>query len=257
MEHTSFGAGGKSYGDIPSALLPWHDVPAGDLPALRMASLPAFGFRLAEDGAYHSAEPLLDGTFCLYLRVTEEGAVSTLLLDAETREPYVLHIVEGTQGAFVGQVRAAYDAVLARLGEMCGVHGSFQGAYVDRILRYVWEIYADRIEYPWEKVDGAVIRSHITRKWYAVFLSVAPQKIGLGGTSPIHILDLHGTEEAVARLLKEPNYFPGYHMNRKYWYTVCLDGSIPFAELRERIDASFALSQKKCAKKSSRQNDRT
>ena len=34
---------------------------------------------------------------------------------------------------------------------------------------------------------------------------------------------------------------PGYHMNKKHWNTVCLDGSIPSGELQRMIDHSYAL----------------
>lgn len=34
---------------------------------------------------------------------------------------------------------------------------------------------------------------------------------------------------------------PGYHMNKKHWNTVTLDGSIPAGELERMIDNSYAL----------------
>ena len=34
---------------------------------------------------------------------------------------------------------------------------------------------------------------------------------------------------------------PGYHMNKKHWNTVVLDGVIPEKEIRKMIDDSYAL----------------
>jgi predicted DNA-binding protein (MmcQ/YjbR family) len=34
---------------------------------------------------------------------------------------------------------------------------------------------------------------------------------------------------------------PGYHMNKKHWNTVELEGGIPTAELRNMIDHSYQL----------------
>lgn len=34
---------------------------------------------------------------------------------------------------------------------------------------------------------------------------------------------------------------PGYHMNKKHWNTVILDGSIPTGEIERMIDHSYAL----------------
>lgn len=34
---------------------------------------------------------------------------------------------------------------------------------------------------------------------------------------------------------------PGYHMNKKHWNTICLDGSIPRGEIERMIENSYAL----------------
>jgi len=34
---------------------------------------------------------------------------------------------------------------------------------------------------------------------------------------------------------------PGYHMNKKHWNTVILDGSIPVSEIERMIDRSYGL----------------
>ena len=34
---------------------------------------------------------------------------------------------------------------------------------------------------------------------------------------------------------------PGYHMNKKHWNTLVLEGDVPEAELRKMIDLSFEL----------------
>ena len=222
----------------------WHELAVGEIPKLLANKLEPFGF-IRDGDAYFYADELLAGSFKLHVKVSNKGLVSTLLMDTESDEPYVLHLVENAQGAFVGEVRAAYQAVLDRIGEACGEHGSFHGGYVEELLRYVQETYGDEIEYPWKDMDAAVIRSHLTKKWYAVFMKVHPSKIGLGGSQPIRIMDLHGTAEQVASWVDGKRYFPGWHMNRKYWYTICLDGSVPMDELQRRIDASFALSQPK------------
>ena len=46
---------------------------------------------------------------------------------------------------------------------------------------------------------------------------------------------------------------PGYHMNKRHWNTVVLDGSVPRNELLELIDLSYTLVVKKL-KKSERES---
>lgn len=42
-----------------------------------------------------------------------------------------------------------------------------------------------------------------------------------------------------------PAVVPGYHMNKKHWNTVYLDGSIPPGEIERMIDHSYTLVVKK------------
>lgn len=38
-----------------------------------------------------------------------------------------------------------------------------------------------------------------------------------------------------------PGVLPGYHMNKKHWNTVLLDGSVPNYEIERMIDRSYGL----------------
>ena len=46
-----------------------------------------------------------------------------------------------------------------------------------------------------------------------------------------------------------PAIIPGYHMNKKLWNTIILDGSIPQGEIERMIDNSFMLVVSKMTKK--------
>ncbi len=48
---------------------------------------------------------------------------------------------------------------------------------------------------------------------------------------------------AKAKILRElhPAIIPGYHMNKRHWNSVILDGSIAAAEIRSMIDDSYEL----------------
>ncbi|MCD7888742.1 MAG: MmcQ/YjbR family DNA-binding protein [Oscillospiraceae bacterium] len=48
----------------------------------------------------------------------------------------------------------------------------------------------------------------------------------------------------MAELLQRGNYYPGWHMNKKSWYTVILDESVRDEELFERIRSSYELAAK-------------
>jgi len=49
-----------------------------------------------------------------------------------------------------------------------------------------------------------------------------------------------------------PCVLPGYHMNKKHWNTIVVDGSVPIKQLREWIDHSYNLVQKSLPQKQKR-----
>jgi len=57
-------------------------------------------------------------------------------------------------------------------------------------------------------------------------------------------------DPAKAEILREiyPAIQPGYHMNKRHWNTIILDGSITDAEILAMIDDSYALVVKKLPK---------
>jgi predicted DNA-binding protein (MmcQ/YjbR family) len=48
-------------------------------------------------------------------------------------------------------------------------------------------------------------------------------------------------EKAIELREKFSSVLPGYHMNKKWWNTVVIDGSIPNHQLKEFIDDSYNL----------------
>ena len=46
-----------------------------------------------------------------------------------------------------------------------------------------------------------------------------------------------------------PSILPGYHMNKKHWNTILLDGRVPPALLRDLIDHSYLLVRPKPRKR--------
>ena len=74
---------------------------------------------------------------------------------------------------------------------------------------------------------------------------MAQNKIGLAGDNIIEIVDVRMAPEDVAVRVDRQRIFPGYHMNKKHWVTLLLDGSMPEEELLALVDESYALAAKK------------
>lgn len=59
--------------------------------------------------------------------------------------------------------------------------------------------------------------------------------------TPLQITLKCDPEEAETLRAAYPAVQPGYHMNKRHWNTVTLDGTVPEDELRDMIDASYRL----------------
>lgn len=204
-----------------------------------------FGFQPAAKGFIYTQD-LLSGKFELRIQITEAGDVQTQLWDQESQEEYGLHRVSGAQGPFVGQVKAAYQQALQTIANQCFTYDVFQSDGAKQLIAYVQDRYQDQLEYLWPKFPrNAVWRRQDNAKWYAALLTVTKEKIGLPGGDTVEIVDLRQPPQELAALIDGKRYFPGYHMNKKHWLTICLDGSVPMAEIYQRLDVSYRLAAKK------------
>lgn len=87
-------------------------------------------------------------------------------------------------------------------------------------------------------------RREDTRKWYGVLLAVPERKLGIASDGTAEIIDLRADPGVLAALVDGERYFPGYHMNKKHWLTIRLNGSVSAEEIFCRIDESYRLAVK-------------
>lgn len=206
--------------------------------------LRTYGFR-ETDGAYLYEQPILDGAFTLRVRVRADG-VNACLIDAATDEPYTLFLVEDAQGSFIGEVRAAYCDALSAVAEACFAKTVFQSGYSKSVIEYARNTYGDELEFLWEKSPkNAILRRKDNRKWYAALLTISKSKLGAFPDEEIEVLDLRAAPEAIPDMVDGKRVFAGYHMNKKHWITLPLDGTLPAEEICAMLDTSYALAKGK------------
>lgn len=80
--------------------------------------------------------------------------------------------------------------------------------------------------------DEETLVFKVANKIFALLsLNDVPTRVNLK-CAPERAIELRETYDAVQ---------PGYHMNKRHWNTVILDGTIPANEVREMIDDSYNL----------------
>lgn len=206
-----------------------------------------YGFR-EEEGGFFRQSPL--SGFVLRVRVSHGGKVKAELFDPEADAPYTLHLVEGAGGSFVAEVRGAYERALKEIAEQCFDNAVFTSRYAKRLVEYGRERYGEECEFLWERTpDNGILRRADNRKWYAAILTVAGNKVGLSTDDIVEIVDLRADPREVPALIHRRGFAPAWHMNKRSWVTVLLDGSVEFSTIEGLIDGSRELAASKKPKK--------
>ena len=202
-----------------------------------------YGFAEASDG-YRYSTAVMDGQFQLHVFITNDGTVSTKMFDAANEE-YALYKVTSAVGAYVGEVRTACENVLIDISLKCCDSDVFRSGQTLAVIEYVRKKYGDELEFLWKKFsDNGVWRRKDNRKWYGLVFTISKSKLGLDSDEVVEAIDLRLRPEQMPETIDNKRYFPGWHMNKKSWYTMILDGSVPTEEIIRRIDESYALALK-------------
>ena len=205
--------------------------------------LEKFGFKLKENSYYYNIS-LLKNQFKMCVKINLDNSIFTELIDTETNETYVLHLLEERRNGYSEKVYKAYSEVLERIKKECFDDERFKANYTKEIIEYVKNKYGDELEFLWEKSPkNAVIRRKSSNKWYAVILTISKRKLNLDCDEIIEVINLHNIAEEIEKLIDNKRYFPAYHMNKKHWCTICLDGTVELKEIYKLIDKSYELAK--------------
>ena len=205
--------------------------------------LEKFGFKL-KDNSYYYHTSLLKNQFKMTIKINLDNLIFTEIIDTETNEPYVLHLLEMKRSGYSEKVYKAYSEVLEKIQKECFKDERFKANYTKEVINYIKNRYGDELEFLWEKSPkNAVVRRKSTKKWYAAILTISKRKIGLNSYELVEIINLHNSQEEIEKLIDYKKYFPAYHMNKKHWCTICLDGTVELKEIYKLIDVSYELAK--------------
>ncbi|WP_335985036.1 MmcQ/YjbR family DNA-binding protein [Fusobacterium polymorphum] len=210
---------------------------------INFKKLEEFGFKL-KDNSYYYQTSLLKNQFKMSVKISLDNSIFTEIIDTETNEAYILHLLEIKRSGYSEKVYKAYSEVLEKIKKECFEDEIFKANYTKEIVDYIKNKYGDELEFLWEKSPkNAVVRRKSSNKWYAVILTISKRKLNLNSDEIIEVINLHNSSEEIEKLIDNKRYFPAYHMNKKYWCTICLDGTVELKEIYELIDISYELAK--------------
>ena len=210
---------------------------------INFKKLEEFGFKL-KDNSYYYQTSLLKNQFKMSVKISLDNSIFTEIIDTETNEAYILHLLEMKRSGYSEKVYRAYSEVLDKIKKECFEDEIFKTYYTNEIVDYIKNKYGDELEFLWEKSPkNAVVRRKSSNKWYAVILTISKRKLNLDSDKIIEVINLHNIAEEIEKLIDNKKYFPAYHMNKKYWCTICLDGTVELKEIYKLIDISYELAK--------------
>ena len=111
---------------------------------------------------------------------------------------------------------------------------------------YITENYSAEADHPWARYpDYTVFRHGNNKKWFAVIMKIPRARLGCPGEDVLDVVNLKCDPLMLGSLLLEPGFFPAYHMNKRHWVSLVLDGSMTDDAILPLIWKSYDLTAKK------------
>ena len=206
---------------------------------VKRRTLQKFGFRKSPAGWTYS-EPVANGALTCSITVDANGAVTENTVDAASNEEYVQHRIAAASGKFVGGVRCEIMALMKRIADSCFERDVFKTDLARSIIAYAESEWEEMPEFLWKNFpDYAVLRRKDTDKWYALVARLTADKVGGSTADVIEAVNMRRTDG-----MDGPRFLPAYHMNKKTWTTIVLDGAVGAAELQKLLSESRKLATK-------------
>ncbi|MGT2846011.1 MmcQ/YjbR family DNA-binding protein [Streptococcus massiliensis] len=205
----------------------------------------AYGFTKEVD-IYVYQTTIMAGDFELCVQV-KNNRVTYQLFDLDTGDEYIQVHQASMMGKFVGQVRAACTEVLLDIRESCFEAAGFLNEQSHRLVDYVAQTYQGRMEYLWKNSSKnranhtGVFRHQHSKKWYGLFMTIDWSKLNPARTGKVEVINVKS--DRVVDLVKQSGIYPAYHMNKKYWLSLPLDGGLADEQIQSLLDHGFQLTK--------------
>lgn len=123
-------------------------------------------------------------------------------------------------------------------------------AQAETITKRIRDEYGAEPEYLWPEVspNHYVFRRHDNKKWFGIVMTISGRKLGLGTDKLVEIINVkfdcgakNGGGGAAEFAAGRTGIFPAYHMNKRNWITIMLDGTLEDEEIMGLVERSFGL----------------
>ena len=125
-------------------------------------------------------------------------------------------------------------ALMQRIADACIERDVFKTALARDILSFAETEWGETPEFLWKSFpDYAVLRRKDTDKLYVIVARLTADKVGGSKKDVVEVVNLRRTDG-----MDGPRFLPAYHMNKKTWTTIVLDGMIDANKLLRFLTVS-------------------
>ena len=97
--------------------------------------------------------------------------------------------------------------------------------------------------------DTTVLRHTDTGKWFGIIMNISGDKVGLSPNIRVDVMNVKcEPEDTFTAREMSCGIVPAYHMNKKHWISIILNGSVERELTEALLEASYDLTSKKTRK---------
>ena len=116
------------------------------------------------------------------------------------------------------------------------------GTFIDDVILYIMDNYGHSPEYLWQRYPSdCIFRCQENKKWYALIMNVKKKNIHIHEDGNINILNIKADTILIQKLIQKQGFLPAYHLNKKTWLTILLDGTVQKETVFKLIDKSYEI----------------
>ena len=204
--------------------------------------LKSYGFAKIKNS--HQLKKKIDDDLYVVFTITK-NELTYQVYERDTDQLFLPFTVKNAIGSYIGSVRDKVESFRQDILNHCYQKNNLK----EELLIFVKEKYQTKPIYPWEN-DLSCTLNLPNGKWYGLLMEISAKLLGLAKDEKVTILNLKNTPEIISKLIDNKNYFPAYHMNKKYWFTILLNNNINIGEIEQLITESYKIVIEKHSKKS-------
>ena len=205
---------------------------------IRFDNLEEYGF-LKDKDIYIYSKKILKDEFEVKVKVDLDANIESYVIDLDTNEEY-LTVKTNSQGEFVNKVREAYLDILNDIKDKCFTNKDFITDQANRVSKYIFDKYNSHPCFLWSENHGFGGFKKEKNKWYGIIMNINISKL-TKGEYEVEVMNLKVSKEELPKLLEKENYYEAYHMNKKHWVSIVLDGKVDDKEIFKLIDESYDM----------------